>query len=283
MSTSFGEALPIDQGLPALIDAMAGPGMAVLQAPPGSGKTTRVPLALMPHLPPGRILMLEPRRIAARAAAERMAATLGEPVGVRVGYRMRGEAKAGRDTRVEVVTEGILTRMIQHDPGLTGISAVIFDEFHERSLQADLGLALVLESRAALRPDLRVIVMSATLDAQPVADLMGGAPVVTVPGTLFPVTIRWRDRPLPPAARLETEVAATIRTALAESTGGLLVFLPGEGEIRRVMAALASGMPADVQMMALYGAMPLAAQARVLSPLTAGRKLVLATAIAETR
>ncbi|HBU14667.1 MAG TPA: ATP-dependent helicase HrpB, partial [Gemmobacter sp.] len=172
--------LPIDDALPDLIAALRACGMAVLQAPPGAGKTTRVPLALLQSgLAPGRILMLEPRRLAARAAAERMAATLGEEPGQTVGYRIRGEAKVSRATRIEVVTEGILTRMLQSDPGLDGIGAVIFDEFHERSLNTDLGLALTLEIRGALRDDLLLVVMSATLDAAPVAALMGDAPLVT--------------------------------------------------------------------------------------------------------
>ena len=180
------DSLPIDEALPALRAALAARGMAVLQAPPGAGKTTRVPLDLLASgLIAGRIVMLEPRRMAARAAAERMAETLGEAVGETVGYRIRGEAKVGRATRVEVVTEGILTRMIQSDPSLEGVGAVIFDEFHERSLNADLGLALCLEIRGALREDLVLVVMSATLDADPVARLMGDAPMVTS-ATLFP-------------------------------------------------------------------------------------------------
>jgi len=166
--------LPIDNVLPDLRAALADAGCAVLVAPPGAGKTTRVPLALRDRIE-GRIVMLEPRRLAARAAAERMAETLGEPVGQTVGYRIRGEAKVSKATRIEVVTEGILTRMLQSDPALQGIGAVIFDEFHERSLNADLGLALAWEAREALRDDLVLVVMSATLDAEPVAALLGGA------------------------------------------------------------------------------------------------------------
>jgi ATP-dependent helicase HrpB len=270
--------LPIDAVLPHLLAALAG-GTAVLQAPPGAGKTTRVPLALLPQVE-GRIVMLEPRRLAARAAAERMAATLGEPLGATVGYRIRGEARVGRATRIEVVTEGILTRMAQDDPALTGIGAVIFDEFHERSLQADLGLALVLDLRAALRPDLRLLVMSATLDAQPVATLVG-APLVSAEGRAFPVDTVWRDRPLPREARLEAEVAHTTLAALEQTDGGVLVFLPGEAEIRRTLAALAGRLPPDVQAFPLYGALNAEAQRAALAPVT-GRKLVLATAIAET-
>ena len=276
-----GPPLPIDPLLPDLVAALAAQGMAVLQAPPGAGKTTRVPLALLDGTE-GRIVMLEPRRLAARAAAERLAETLGEPVGQRVGYRIRGEAKVSKATRIEVVTEGILTRMLQSDPSLAGIGAVIFDEFHERSLNADLGLALTLESRGALREDLRLVVMSATLDAAPVAALLGGAPLLTADGRAFPVETRWLDAPLPPKARLPEAVADLVLKALSETEGGVLVFLPGEGEIRRVAALLAPRLGPDVALQPLYGAMDFAAQRAALAPLASGRKLVLATAIAET-
>lgn len=229
--------------------------------------------------------MLEPRRLAARAAAERMAETLGEPVGQTVGYRIRGEAKVSRATRIEVVTEGILTRMIQSDPALTGIGVVIFDEFHERSLNADLGLALVLEVRGALREDLIVVAMSATLDAGPVAALMGDAPVITSEGRAYPVETRWLARPLGPKARLEQEAAALVIQAIEETAeigGGVLVFLPGEGEIRRVEAALKGRLGADCVVRALFGAMEFTAQRAALAPLASGRKVVLATSIAET-
>ncbi len=229
---------------------------------------------------PGRIVLLEPRRLAARAAAERMAATLGEAVGGTVGYRIRGEAKTSARTRIEVVTEGILTRMIQSDPELPGVSCVIFDEFHERSLQADLGLALALEVRAALRPDLRLLVMSATLDAAPVAALMGGAPVLTAEGRAFPVETRWLPRPADPSLRFEAAVAALVRQATGEAEGGILVFLPGEGEIRRVEAQLA-GLP-GCAIRPLFGAMDAAGQRAALAPIPGARKIVLATAIAET-
>ncbi len=256
--------------------------MAVLQAPPGAGKTTRVPLALLEAGPTaGRIVMLEPRRLAARAAAERMAASLGEAAGATVGYRMRGETRVSAATRIEVVTEGILTRMIQSDPALTGIGAVIFDEFHERSLNADLALALTLDLRAALREDLLLLVMSATIEAAPVAALMGGAPVITAEGRAFPVETRWLPRPLRPDARLEAETAALIRQALAEAEGDLLAFLPGEGEIRRTAAQL--GDLPGTAIRPLFGAMDFAAQRAALAPEPPGtRKLVLATAIAET-
>ncbi len=274
------DRLPIDDVLPALLAAVAAAGAAVLQAPPGAGKTTRVPLALLPQVA-GRIVMLEPRRLAARAAAERMADTLGEPVGATVGYRIRGEAKVGRATRIEVVTEGILTRMIQSNPELPGVGCVIFDEFHERSLNADLGLALAVEVRGALRPDLCLIAMSATLDAQPVADLLG-APLVTSDGRAFPVETRWLDRPLPAGARLEPALADLILTALAETEGGLLAFLPGEAEIRRVEALLRGRLPAGCHLRPLYGAMDFAAQRAAIAPAATGRKVVLSTAIAET-
>ncbi len=271
--------LPIDAALPALLQQIRSHKQAVLQAPPGAGKTTRVPLALLPEIT-GKILMLEPRRLATRAAATRMAQTLGEAVGGRVGYRMRGESRVGPDTRIEVVTEGILTRMLQSDPELTGIGAVIFDEFHERSLNADFGLALCLEIRGALRPDLVLLVMSATLDAGPVAMLMG-APVVTSEGRSFPVETRWRETPLPREARLEPSVADLVAHAAAETDGGILVFLPGEAEIRRVQGLLARRLP-DCEILPLYGALPAAQQASALEPGGPARRVVLATAIAET-
>ncbi len=277
------DALPIDAALPGLIAALRATGRAVLQAPPGAGKTTRVPLAMLDAgLVEGRIVMLEPRRLATRAAAERMAATLGEPVGQTVGYRMRGEAKVSGATRIEVVTEGILTRMVQSDPELDGIGALIFDEFHERSLNADLGLALAWEVRGALREDLMLLVMSATLDAEPVAAMLDDAPVITSEGQSFAVETRWLDRPLPKEQRLEGAVAGLVEQALAETTGGVLVFLPGEGEIRRVAAQLAGRVPGDVAVHPLYGALPFAAQRAAIAPATTGRKVVLATSIAET-
>jgi len=276
-------ALPIDPILPDLLAALDTHGRAVLQAPPGAGKTTRVPLALLDRgRIKGRIVMLEPRRLAARAAAERMAETLGEAVGESVGYRVRGDARVGKATQIEVVTEGILTRMIQDDPDLPGVGAVIFDEFHERSLNADLGLALTWEVRGALREDLAILVMSATLDAGPVAQMLDNAPVITSKGRGFPIETRWRDRPLPARARLEEGVADLIRTAMRDTTGGILAFLPGEGEIRRT-AALLSDLPDSIALHQLFGAMPLAAQRAALRPEPPGRrKLVLASAIAET-
>ena len=272
--------LPVTAILPELAAALLARGMAVLQAAPGAGKTTVVPLDLLARdLVTGRILMLEPRRLAARAAAERMAETLGQAVGQTIGYRIRGEAKVSAATRIEVVTEGILTRMLQSDPELSGTGLVIFDEFHERSLNADLGLALCLEVRDALRPDLKLLVMSATLEAGPVAALMGGAPVITSQGRAFPVETRWLPRPPDASLRLEAVVANAVRQAVAETEGGILVFLPGEGEIRRVESQLADLK--DCALRPLYGAMDFAAQRAALAP-TDARKIVLATAIAET-
>jgi ATP-dependent helicase HrpB len=274
-------ALPIEPILPDLIAALRDNGRAVLQAPPGAGKTTRVPLAMLDaQLTAGKIIMLEPRRLAVRAAAERLAEGLGESPGETVGYRMRGESKAGR--RIEVVTEGILTRMIQSDPELKGVGAVIFDEFHERSLNADLGLALAWESRAVLRPDLLILVMSATLDAAPVAAMLDDAPVVTSQGRSYPVTTHYLDRAIPKDVWLETATADLVLQAAAETTGGILVFLPGEGEIRRTAAQLEGRLPADTVIRSLFGALPFADQRRAIAPVAAGRKIVLSTSIAET-
>ncbi|MFG5383063.1 ATP-dependent helicase HrpB [Yoonia sp. R2-816] len=274
-------ALPIDPVLPDLVAALRSHGRAVLQAPPGAGKTTRVPLAMLEAgLTAGRIIVLEPRRLATRAAAERLAEGLGEAPGKTVGYRMRGDSKPG--TRIEVVTEGILTRMIQSDPDLTGIGAIIFDEFHERSLNADLGLALAWEIRAVLRPDLLILVMSATLDADPVAAMLDDAPVITSEGRSFPVTTHHLDRALPKGTRLEVATADLVAEAAARTTGGVLVFLPGEGEIRRTAAALQGQLPADCRIRPLYGAMPFKDQRAAIAPVPSGRKIVLSTSIAET-
>ena len=276
------DKLPIDDVLGDLLQAVRAQGCAVLQAPPGAGKTTRVPLALLQaSIVQGRIVMLEPRRLATRAAAERLAQQLGESVGETVGYRMRGETKVSKQTRIEVVTEGILTRMIQNDPELTGIDAVIFDEFHERSLNADLGLALTLEVREALRPDLIIIVMSATLDAGPVADLVN-APTITSQGRAHKVKHRWLDRPLRKDDQFEAIVADLVAQAVGETQGGVLVFLPGEGEIRRVQSRLDARLPGDCYVRPLYGALPLSEQRAAISPFTSGRKIVLSTSIAET-
>lgn len=279
--TKYTPELPIDDVLDDLCAAVAKTGQAVLMAPPGAGKTTRVPLALLPQIE-GKIIMLEPRRLATRSAAERMAQTLGEKLGQRVGYRMRGAQETSRDTRIEVVTEGILTRMLQNDPELSGIGAVIFDEFHERSLNADLGLALVQEVRGALRDDLALVVMSATLDAAPVAQLLGDAPIVTSQGRAFPVETHWLDKPLPKTKRLEEAVADLVVHATKNEDGSALVFLPGEGEIRRAHALLRDRLPADCAIRPLYGAMKFSDQRAAIAPCETGRKIVLATSIAET-
>jgi ATP-dependent helicase HrpB len=276
--------LPIESALPELKAALASAGAAVLQAPPGAGKTTRVPLALLdePWLAGRRIVMLEPRRLAARAAARHMARLRGEEVGGTVGYRVRMETRVGPTTRIEVVTEGVLTRMLQSDPALEGVGIVIFDEFHERSLHADLGLALTLQSRALLRDDLRLLVMSATLDGAPVAALLGGAPIVTSQGRGFPVDIRYQPARI--EGRMEPAVARVVRQAVESSEGDVLVFLPGAGEIHRVEEMLRDGgLSPDVRVMPLYGNLPQQAQDEAIAPSPPGRrKVVLSTSIAET-
>lgn len=276
--------LPIDSILSDLRAALAAHSGAVLRAPPGAGKTTRVPLALRdaPWLGGGKIVMLEPRRLAARAAARRMAAELGEEPGATVGWRVRFESRVGPATRIEVVTEGILTRMLQDDPSLPGIGLVIFDEFHERSLHADLGLALALEAQQGLREDLRLLVMSATLDGAPVARLMGDVPVLDSPGRAFPVETIHLARPEP--RRLAEAVAQAALQAMEDSDGDGLVFLPGSAEIRRVATRLAERPGrSGLDVVPLYGDLPAAAQDAAIGPAPAGRrKLVLATAIAET-
>ena len=265
--------------MPSLRTALAERGAAVLQARPGAGKTTLVPLRLLdePWLAGDKIVVMEPRRVAARAAAMRMAALLGEQVGATVGYATRDDRKIGRATRVEVVTDGIFTRRIQSDPSLSGTALVVFDEFHERHLEADLGLALALDAREVLRPELRVLVMSATLDAAPVADLLGGAPVLSSEGQSFPVEVRWEPRR--PDSRLEQSVARVVRAALARDPGDILVFLPGIGEIRAVAAVL--GELPGVEVLELHGGLPAAAQDRVLQASTR-RRVVLSTDLAET-
>ncbi len=277
--------LPIDDALPALIEALRADGRAVLEAPPGAGKTTCVPLALLESgLIKGRIVMLEPRRLATRAAAERMAAMRGERIGETVGYRIRGETRAGPETRIEVITEGILTRMIQDSPDLPGVGAVIFDEFHERSLAADLGLALCLDVAQALRDDLMLLAMSATLDAAPVADLMD-CRMVRAQGRAFAVETRWLERPLKPGDRRDGPMADLIvqaEGATRDTGGAILAFLPGEGEIRRVQALLKGQLPKTCEIAPLYGAMPFSAQRDAIAPARSGRKVVLATSIAET-
>jgi ATP-dependent helicase HrpB len=272
---------------------------AVLQAPTGAGKSTLVPLALLQEdfIQGGKILMLEPRRLAARAVAGRMASLLGERIGDTVGYRMRLDTRVSRATRIEVVTEGVLTRLLQEDPALEQVACLIFDEYHERSLAADLGLAFALDARRELGAGFRVLIMSATLDGERVAALLGDAEVVSVPGRAFPVEIRYLGRALPllpgaagsaggalVAAHALDAVTSGVRRALGESDGDVLVFLPGAGEIRRVEALLReAGVPAHVSVLPLYGDLSAAAQDAVLAPAPAGsRKVVLATNIAET-
>jgi len=256
--------------------------MAVLVAPPGAGKTTRVPLALLPAAwrGDGRIIMLEPRRLAARAAARRMATTLGEEVGETVGYRVRLDAKISRRTRIEVVTEGVFSRMVLVDPELSGIAAVLFDEFHERSLDGDLGLALALDA-SALREDLRLLVMSATIDGARVARLLNGAPVIESRGRAFPVETRYVDRD--PSKRLEEQIAGVAIEALRTETGSALLFLPGQAEISRTAERLASRLPANIDIALLFGQLSPSEQDRAIQPALPGRrKIVLATSIAET-
>ncbi len=275
--------LPIEAVLPELQAVLSSSVNAVLVAAPGAGKTTRVPLALLqePWLKDKRIIMLEPRRLAARAAARYMASLLGEQVGQTVGYRVHLDSRIGPRTRIEVITEGILTRMLQNDPMLSDVGLIIFDEFHERSLQADLGLALALESQAVLRSELRILVMSATLEAQPVAALLNQAPVLVSEGRQFPVETRYLERPL--TGSLETAVVQVIDTALRCEEGDVLVFLPGAGEIRRVERQLAGKAYTGVRIAVLYGNLPLQQQDVALAPSPAGeRKVVLATSIAET-
>jgi len=290
-------SLPIDAALDELRLALARHANVVLQAPPGAGKSTRVPLALLAEdwLRGARIVMLEPRRVAARAVAARMAATLGEDVGVTVGYRTRLESRIGKDTRIEVVTEGILTRWLQRDAALEGVGLLIFDEFHERNLQADLGLALSLDVQQALREDLKILVMSATLDGAAVAQLLGDAPIVDSQGRMFDVEIRWLD-PMRATAlrgsRQRPDVAAmaatTIQRACLEERGDILAFLPGQAEIRRTQLLLEdafrpNGLPRGTQIFPLYGELGPQAQDAAIRPSNNGeRKIVLATNIAET-
>ncbi len=276
--------LPIHAVIEPLKAALAAGNAAVLAAPPGAGKTTVVPLALLdaPWLEGGKLLVLEPRRLAARAAAERMAVTLGETAGETVGYRTRLQSRIGPNTRIEVITEGVFTRMILDDPGLEGVGGVLFDEFHERSLDADLGLALARETQGLLRADLRLLVMSATLDIGGVSRLLDGAPVIEAEGRMFPVGTRYCGRN--PVERIEDALTRAILLALGEESGSILVFLPGQGEIHRTAQRLAERLkdPA-VDVVPLYGALDRETQDRAIQPATAGRrKVVLATSVAET-
>ncbi|SDZ57107.1 ATP-dependent helicase HrpB [Pseudomonas sp. NFIX28] len=281
-------SLPIDEVLPALREALATRHEAVLEAPPGAGKTTRVPLALLnePWLAGQRILMLEPRRLAARAAAERLASELGEKVGETVGYRIRLDSKVGPNTRIEVVTEGILTRRLQDDPALEGVGLLIFDEFHERSLDADLALALSLNGRDLFRDEqpLKILLMSATLEGERLAGLLDDAPILRSEGRMFPVDVRW-GRPFQPGEFIEPRLVQTVLEALDDESGSVLVFLPGQAEIRRVHQQLADalGERPQVLLCPLHGELDLAAQRAAIEPAPPGkRKVVLATNIAET-
>ncbi|MEQ1576351.1 MAG: ATP-dependent helicase HrpB [Hyphomicrobium sp.] len=276
--------LPIEDVLVELRAALRTQSSAILVAPPGAGKTTRVPLALLdePWVKSGKILILEPRRLAARGAADRMAKTLGQQIGETVGLRARLSTKTGSKTRIEVITEGVFTRMILDDPGLSGVAAVLFDEFHERSLDADLGLALALDSQRSIREDLRLLVMSATLDGARVAGLLGNAPVIESQGRAFEVVTRYLGRNS--SNRIEDEMTDAIIRALRVDTGSVLAFLPGQGEIRRVEERLAERITEPTTILApLYGAMDMAAQDRAVSPAPPScRKVVLATSIAES-
>ena len=278
--------VPILEALPALRDALRARRVAVLEAPPGAGKTTRVPIALLdePWMAGQRVVMLEPRRLAARAAAHYMAQLLGEQVGGTVGYRVRGETRISNRTRIEVVTEGVLARLLSADPTLDGYGAVLFDEYHERSLHADLGLALVLETQQ-VREELRVLVMSATLDGDAVAELLrdgiGPAPIVRSSGRMFPIVTH--HTPQRSDEKLEAATSRIVRDALRANDGDVLVFLPGMGEQRRVEERLLGAVDANVRVHVLHGSMPLADQDAALAPAPAGlRKVVLSTSVAET-
>jgi ATP-dependent helicase HrpB len=275
--------LPVTAVLGKLADALAAGTRALLCAPPGAGKTTLVPLHLLgqPWRGDGRIIVLEPRRLAARAAAARMADLIGEKTGETVGYRMRLDNRVSVKTRIEVVTEGVFARMILDDPELSGVSAVIFDEFHERSLDADVGLALALDVQAALREDLRIVVMSATLDAGRIAALLDGAPVIESAGRAYPVDIHYRDRPA--GERIEDSVAGAILAAHRDETGSILAFLPGQAEIGRTAERLAGRFGDDTAIVPLFGNLTQREQDAAIRPAPAGtRKIVLATSIAET-
>lgn len=278
----FDSPLPIDEALPALTAALAARNVAVLVAPPGAGKTTRVPLVLNGEpWAQGKILVLEPRRIAARAAADRMARTLAERTGDTVGLRVRFGSKLSAKTRIEVVTEGVFTRLILDDPELKGVAAVLFDEFHERSLDADLGLALARDAQQGLREDLKILVMSATIDGARVAALLGDAPVVESQGRAFAVETRYLGRD--PRARIEEQMADAVMRALRAESGSVLAFLPGAAEIRRTETLLRERVEAETDVVALFGALDADTQDRAISPAPPGRrKVVLATSIAET-
>src|SRR5688500_13373622 len=275
--------LPVESALPALLAALEARNSAVLIAPPGAGKTTGMPPALLaaPWRGDQKIIVVEPRRLAARAAASRIAELRGEAVGRTIGYRVRNDAMASRDTRVELVTAGVFVRMLLDDPGLDGVAAVLFDEVHERAVDMDLGLALALDAQAALRDDLRLLAMSATLDGRRFADLLGGAPVIESEGRLFPVETIYLGGD--PAVRVEDRVARAVLKGFSEEDGSILAFLPGQAEIRRTAERLAERLPPDAILAPLYGSMDPRAQDAAIRPAPPGkRKIVLATSIAET-
>lgn len=274
--------LPVSEVLPALLAALAQSPQVLLAAPTGAGKSTWLPLQLLQQAQlPGQIIMLEPRRLAARNVAQRLAEQLGEQPGGTVGYRLRGENCSSAATRLLVVTEGILTRMLQRDPLLEGVSLVILDEFHERSLQADLALALLLDVQQGLRDDLKILLMSATLDNQQLRTLLPDAPFIASQGRSFPVMRRYAS--LNPQQRFEEAVAREVAQLLRDEPGSLLLFLPGVAEIERVKRELASRVSDEVDLSPLYGALSLEAQRRAILPAAPGRrKVVLATNIAET-
>ncbi len=282
------ESLPIEHVIPKIRHALENRRTAVVQAPPGAGKTTRVPLALLdePWLSGQKIVMLEPRRLATRASAARMAEMIGEPLGKTVGYHIRMDRVIGPETKIEVVTEGILTRRIQNDPSLEGTGLVIFDEFHERNLNGDLGLALCLETQEVFRDDLRILVMSATIDVEPVAGLMSGAAVIKSEGKSWPVTTKYLF-PKPTGQQsvaVEPRCAMAIKKALTEEQGDILVFLPGVGEIRRLEILVRESVSAgNISIIPLYGNLSKKDQDQAIQPSPPGnRKVVLATSIAET-
>ena len=281
-------SLPIDLVLPDLREALAKRNEVILEAPPGAGKTTRVPLALLnePWLGDQKILMLEPRRLAARAAAERLASELGEKVGATVGYRIRLESKVGPHTQIEVVTEGILARRLQDDPALDGVGVVIFDEYHLRNLDSDLALALCLNGRELLRdePPLKLLLMSATLEGTRLSKLLNDGPVVASEGRMYPVSTVWGS-PYQPGERIDARVTNICLAALNEQPGSILVFLPGQAEIRRVHDQLKEQLDgrSDILLCPLHGELDLSAQRAAIEPAPSGkRKVVLATNIAET-
>ena len=280
--TKIGAPLPIDAVLPQLTTTLCENAFAVLVAAPGAGKTTRVPLSLLDAgwRANGRIIMLEPRRIAARAAAHRMAQSLGEKVGETVGYRVRLDTRVSARTQIEVVTEGVFTRMILNDPELTGVAIVIFDEFHERSIDGDLGLALALDT-AILRPELRILIMSATLDSAHMSHMLSDAPLIVSKGRVFPVETHYV--PQKPGVRIEDHVVSTVMTAVNQEHGSILVFLPGQAEIRRVTERLSALVSETIDIAALYGRLTPEQQDLAISPAASGRrKIVLATSIAQT-